>query len=247
MLWRKKQKDIVEWIRKEKKALLITGARQIGKTYIIREMLKQENGDYVEFNLIEQPEMIKVLEAVTNNNSQAFIERLSIATSHKLVKGKTIIFFDEIQEYKEIVTKIKFLVDDGSFKYVFSGSLLGVELTGLKSAPVGYLNTIEMFPLDFEEYSIALNIKKETLERLYKAFEEKRTVDDFVHEKMLEAFRSYLLVGGMPEAVNSYVNDHDYNEIYKIHLNIIEQYKLDFTKYEKEKRLKLKSISFRAC
>ncbi|MBQ9124207.1 MAG: ATP-binding protein [Acholeplasmatales bacterium] len=242
MLWRKKQKDIVEWIRKEKKALLITGARQIGKTYIIREMLKQENCDYVEFNLIEQPEMIKVLEAVTNNNSQAFIERLSIATSHKLVKGKTIIFFDEIQEYKEIVTKIKFLVDDGSFKYVFSGSLLGVELTGLKSAPVGYLNTIEMFPLDFEEYSIALNIKKETLERLYKAFEEKRTVDDFVHEKMLEAFRSYLLVGGMPEAVNSYVNDHDYNEIYKIHLNIIEQYKLDFTKYEKEKRLKLKSI-----
>ena len=136
MLWRKKQKDIVEWIRKEKKALLITGARQIGKTYIIREMLKQENCDYVEFNLIEQPEMIKVLEAVTNNNSQAFIERLSIATSHKLVKGKTIIFFDEIQEYKEIVTKIKFFVDDGSFKYVFSGSLLGVELTGLKSAPV---------------------------------------------------------------------------------------------------------------
>ena len=125
---------------------------------------------------------------------------------------------------------------------MFSGSLLGVELTGLKSAPVGYLNTIEMFPLDFEEYIVALNIKRETINKLKKSFDEKTKVDEFVHGRMIEAFKSYLLVGGMPEAVVSYVNDTDYNKVYNIHLSIIEQYKLDFAKYEKEKRLKLKKI-----
>lgn len=133
-------------------------------------------------------------------------------------------------------------MEDGSFKYVFSGSLLGVELTGLKSAPVGYLNTIEMFPLDFEEYIVALNIKRETINKLKKSFDEKTKVDEFVHDRMIEAFKSYLLVGGMPEAVVSYINEADYNKVYNIHLSIIEQYKLDFTKYEKEKKLKLKKI-----
>ncbi len=242
MLWRKKQKDIIDWIHYDHKALLITGARQIGKTYIIREMLKQEKCDYVEFNLIEQSEIIEVLKTVSKNNSQVFLERLSIATDHKLVKGKTIIFFDEIQEYKEIVTKIKFLVEDGSFKYIFSGSLLGVELTNIKSAPIGYLNIIEMCPLDLEEYLIALNIKRETLDKLYESFKEKKMIDNFIHEKMLEAFRNYLVIGGMPEAVDSYIKYHDFNKICNIHFNIIKQNKMDFSKYEKEKKLKLKKV-----
>jgi len=239
MLWRKCQKDIVNWIHNDDKALMVTGARQIGKTYIIRNTLKEESCDFVELNFIEQPELIELFSGITKNNIQSFLERLTIATNHNLIKGKTIIFFDEIQECKDIVTKIKFLVEDGSYKYVLSGSLLGVELSGLKSAPVGYMDTIKMFPMDFEEYLVALKIKQETIVLLRNSFENLTKVDEFIHKRLLEAFRSYLIVGGMPEAVQSYIDNGDYNKVLKIHLNIIEQYKIDFTKYEKEQRLKL--------
>jgi len=239
MLWRKCQSELINWIKNDNKALMITGARQIGKTYLIRNTLIDEKCDFVEFNLIEQPELIELFKGITKDNCKSFLERLTIATNHNLIKGKTIIFFDEIQECKDIVTKIKFLVEDASYKYVLSGSLLGVELTGLKSAPVGYLNTIKMFPMDFEEYLIALKIKRETISLIKESFDKVIEVDDFIHKKLLEAFRSYLIVGGMPEAVQSYVTDGDFNKILKIHLNIIEQYKVDFTKYEKEQKLKL--------
>ncbi len=117
-----------------------------------------------------------------------------------------------------------------------------MELVGLKSAPVGYLDTIEMFPLDFEEYIYALKIKQETITKLKECFNHRKPVDSYVHEKMLEAFKTYLLVGGMPEAVDSYINNHDYNKIYIIHQNIINQYKLDFTKYDRLHKLKLIKI-----
>lgn len=239
MLWRKRQKDIIDWIENGKDALLVTGARQIGKTYLIEETLKETDSDYVSFNFIEQPELIKLFDAVDSKNIKMFLERLTIATSHNLVKGKTIIFFDEIQECKEIVTKIKFLVQEGSFKYVLSGSLLGVELTGLKSAPVGYLRTIEMFPMDFLEFTKALNIKDSTIKLLEESFKNETSVDTFIHDKMMEAFKTYLLVGGMPEAVNTYIDSGDYNKIIEVHKKIIEQYKVDFTKYEQDKKLTL--------
>lgn len=239
MLWRKQQKAIIEWINNGKDALLVTGARQIGKTYLIEETLKETKSDFVVFNLIEQPEIIKIFDSISLSNTKTFIERLTIATSHNLIKGKTIIFFDEIQECKDIVTKIKFLVQEGSFKYVLSGSLLGVELVGLKSAPVGYLRTLEMYPMDFYEFTKALNIKDSTLNILKDCFSNEKEVDEFIHNKMIETFKTYLLVGGMPEAVSSYVNDGDYNKIFQIHKKIVEQYKADFTKYEKSKRLTL--------
>ena len=136
--------------------------------------------------------------------------RLSVATDHELVKGKTIIFFDEVQEFKDIVTAVKFLVEDGSFKYVMSGSLLGVELRDLRSAPVGYLSILKMFPMNFEEFSIALKIKQSTLDYLRDCYEQKKEVDSFIHEKIIDAFYTYLVVGGMPRAVQTYIDENDF-------------------------------------
>ena len=240
MLYRKRIKDISSWYHNSNKALLVTGARQVGKTFIIENVLAEETADVVKFNLIEQPEVIDVFNSVSHTSIDTFISRLTLLTDKALVKGRTVLFFDEIQKCKDIVTKIKFLVLDGSFKYIFSGSLLGVELTGLNSAPVGFLDTLDMYPLDFEEFCIALGLKQQTLDILHEHFDSLKPVDDFIHQRLLEAFYNYLVIGGMPEAVSDYINNNDYNNVFNIHRSIIRQYKNDFTQYEDEnKKLKL--------
>lgn len=240
MLWRKNGKEIKNWIRNGKNALLVTGARQVGKTFLIEEMLKAEKVDFVKFNLIDQPEVISLFDATAEKPSDVFLARLALLTNIELVKGQTIIFFDEIQERKDLVTKIKFLVEEGSYRYVLSGSLLGVELLDLKSAPVGYLDTIELFPLDLEEFLIALGLKRNTIDILKNSFDKLLPVDDFIHKKIMEAFRIYLVIGGMPQAVHEYITSHDYNRVLSVQNSIIPQYKKDFSKYEsREKKLRL--------
>ena len=230
MLIRKKEKEVTEWIKNGKKALLVSGARQVGKTFLIRECLRKEQIEFVEFNLIEQPEIVGLLASAETVDD--LILRLSLFTDKKLVKGKSIIFFDEVQEYKEIVTKIKFFVEEGSFRYILSGSLLGVELTNLKSAPVGSLHTITMYPLDFEEFLQVFNVQPKLIDSLRKSFEKKAPVDEIVNKKLLDIFNLYLLIGGMPSAVMRYVETSSLEEVYEEHIAIIEQYKQDFTKYE---------------
>ena len=230
MLIRKKEKEVTEWIKNGKKALLVSGARQVGKTFLIRECLRKEQIEFVEFNLIEQPEIVGLLASAETVDD--LILRLSLFTDKKLVKGKSIIFFDEIQEYKEIVTKIKFFVEEGSFRYILSGSLLGVELTNLKSAPVGSLHTIKMYPLDFEEFLQVFNVQPKLIDSLRKSFEKKVPVDEIANKKLLDIFNLYLLIGGMPSAVMRYVETSSLEEVYEEHIAIIEQYKQDFTKYE---------------
>ena len=153
MIDREMKTTINNWILQGKEAFLLTGARQIGKTYLIRECLK-------ELNFIERPELVELFENATN--AQDLLMRLSLITDKQLNKGKTIIFFDEIQEFKDIVTRIKFLVEEGSFRYIMSGSLLGVELNDLRSAPVGYLRIEDMYPLTVKEFMKAVGIKENT-------------------------------------------------------------------------------------
>ena len=155
----------------------------------------------------------------------------------------TIVFFDEIQQCPEIVTKIKFLVDEGSFKYVMSGSLLGVELKGISSAPVGYLSILRMFPMDFEEFMIANDVSQVTLDMLKKNYSTLLPIDSFIHEKLLTLFFTYLIVGGMPDAIKTYVETKDIRRVDQIQKDICAMYRADFTQYEKEnKKLRIKSI-----
>ena len=241
-LVRKIESDILKWYQSgEKKALLVKGARQVGKTHAIRHVLKNENADFFEINLIETPAAVEVLEKV--NTIDELMMGFSTLSSQKLEKGKTVIFIDEVQKYKEMVTKIKFFVEEGSFRYVLSGSLLGVELTNLSSAPVGYMTIIEMFPLDFEEFLQITNISKEILDNLRDCFENRKPVMDVINQKMLEMFTRYLIVGGMPEAVSRFAVTSNVNEVMQIHKDIQNLYKLDFTQYESEdKRLILTNI-----
>lgn len=238
MLFRKVQKQIKNWIQNGKDALLITGARQVGKSFIIRETLKETAADFVEFNFIKQPKLLDVFKSASEEDADKFLLALRVAANKQLKEG-TIIFFDEVQEFKEIVTIIKFLVEQRKFKYILSGSLLGVELTDLRSAPVGYLSTIDMYPMDLEEFFIANGLGDDVINELKERFTTLTPVNEFVHDKMINAFYTYLIVGGMPEAVQTYLDSNDFMSVSKIHEKIQREYKKDFTKYEKTNKLKL--------
>ena len=234
MLKRKIEKDIEKWLDNSEKALLVYGVRQAGKTFIIRECLKRNECEYIEFNLINQPELVEILRDSTGIDD--LILKLSLYSEKKIIPGKTIFFFDEIQRYKEIVTKIKFLVEDKRYRYILSGSLLGVEIINLKSAPVGYLQTLNMYPMDFEEFLQIFNVDENIINNLRNCFLTKTKVDEIIHNKIMEMFNLYLIIGGMPAAVERYRNTENIDEVMEEHRAIIEQYKLDFTQYEEENR-----------
>lgn len=232
MLHRKIEEKIIDWIKNSKKALLIDGARQVGKTFIIRKVLEDEGCDYIEFNLIKTPALVNLLDK--SDTVDDMIANLSLFADKPFVRGKTFLFFDEIQEYKELATKIKFWVDEGSFRYVFSGSLLGVELKNIKSAPVGYLTTFTMYPLDFEEFLQIYNFTDDLRSSLYRSFKERKPVNDAVHRRMMQIFNMYLNVGGMPSAVEKFRETRSLEDVIAEHNDIVVQYKKDFTRYESE-------------
>lgn len=234
MLKRKIEKDIEKWLDKSEKALLVYGVRQAGKTFIIRECLKRNECEYIEFNLINQPELVEILRDSTGIDD--LILKLSLYSEKKIIPGKTIFFFDEVQRYKEIVTKIKFLVEDKRYRYILSGSLLGGEIVNLKSAPVGYLQTLNMYPMDFEEFLQIFNVDETIINNLRNCFITKTKVDEIIHNKIMEMFNIYLIIGGMPAAVERYRNTENIDDVMEEHRAIIEQYKLDFTQYEEENR-----------
>ena len=182
-MYRKDSIAIGEWIKNSNKALLVTGARQIGKTWLIRDEIEKSGYTKFEVNFIDQPDMVSYLNA--EMSAEEFLIKLKMIMPEDCKSHETVVFFDEIQKCPEIVTKIKFLVDEGSFKYVMSGSLLGVELKGIASAPVGYLTVLKMYPMDFEEFMMANNVSVTTLDMLNEKFKNTSPVDEFVHQKLL--------------------------------------------------------------
>jgi predicted AAA+ superfamily ATPase len=167
---------------------------------------------------------------------------LKLLSPLPLEDKKSVIFFDEIQKYPEIITKIKFLVDEGTYRYALSGSLLGVELKGLTSMPVGYVDILRLYPMSLFEFALALGVKQETLDYVRDCFEKEQKVDSIVHEKMVGVFYYYLIAGGMPSAVEAFITKRDLYEVDKEQKAIVSHYKADFIQYEANDR-KLKIIS----
>ncbi len=240
MIKRKIDSFLKDFFENDNKALLLTGARQIGKTFSVRHFGREHFESFLEINFIENPGMVNVFRRASN--SQDILLRLSSVAGKELVKGKTLVFFDEVQECPEIVTAIKFLVEDGSFRYVLSGSLLGVAIKNLRSAPVGYMAVKDMYPLDLEEFACALGVQPMIIDSLRNCFESESPVDDFVHGKMMEIFRLYLIVGGMPSAVEKYLDTHNLQMVMEEQLSIIRLYKQDIAKYDPDHKLYIEEI-----
>ena len=239
MLTRTVDRILIDHFKISKTALLIEGARQIGKTFSIRQFGKKFK-TYIEINFIEQPEAISLFKDLSNTKD--LLARLSLFTKQKLIKRDTLIFFDEVQICPEVITYIKFLVDEESYNYILSGSLLGIEINDLRSVPVGYLTIKRMFPLTFREFALNLGLNSSILENLETSFKEKKPVDDFIHKKMMELFRVYLVVGGMPAAVNRYIETNNLNEVIDIQNQIVNLYKKDITQYDKNNKLAIAQI-----
>lgn len=239
MINRKILRYLKNHYKDSKNALLITGARQTGKTFSIRAFGKSFK-HFVEINFVENPDAVAIFREAKDGEN--ILLRLSALANKPLVKGETLVFFDEVQQCPEIVTAIKFLVEEGSYRYILSGSLLGVALKDLRSEPVGYMGVKEMYPLDFEEFIEAVGLGKNVLEALRQDWINRKEVDAVVHEKIMELFRLYLVVGGMPAAVNQYLKSNNLQEVLRVQQDIIRLYKRDIAQYDHHNKLYIEEI-----
>lgn len=239
MLYRKITSYIEDFYKTSKNALLLTGARQTGKTFSARLLGKSFN-NFIELNFIEHPELVEIFKDVTS--ADEILLRLSVLTSTPMVPGETLIFFDEVQKCDNLVTAVKFLVDDGRFRYILSGSLLGVELKDIKSQPVGYMGIKEMFPLDFEEFIINMGVGDNVITNLRECWDHRKSVDSIIHDKLMQLFRLYVIVGGMPAPVAEYKVSNNLNTVMRIQQDIIALYRKDISQYATKDKLKIKEI-----
>ena len=239
MLYRKIKSYIEEHLKtNEDKILLIEGARQIGKSYIIRNVGTALYDNYVEINFVADDEGEKVFKNV--HTTEEFYLNLSMVAGSRLDRyDNTLVFIDEIQHYPQFLTMLKFLREEHRYRFICSGSLLGIALKGTVSVPVGSVIPKKMYQLDFEEFLIANDFGKEAIEYLRKSFEQKRSLAPEVHDKVLGLFKRYLLVGGMPDAVNEYLATHNIVKVREIQEAIIVLYGIDASRYEEEAARKL--------
>ena len=240
MLERKITKKILDWYENSSSALLIDGARQIGKTTIIEEFLKTNNVDYLELNLIENKLALEAFN--TSDNTKQLLLRISSLSNKGLIENKTVIFVDEIQEANDVITPIKFLVQNKKYKFIFSGSLLGIKMQEILSIPIGSLNVLQMYPMDFEEFGKAVGVLDKTFSYLRECFEKNIKVDEVIHKQMMSLFNTYLVVGGMPKAVVQFIERNDINKVNEVLNDIDYGYRQDISKYQKKNKLLIQEI-----
>ncbi len=240
MLRRKISNKIEDYLKsRSDKMLIIDGARQIGKSFIIRDVGGRLFPNFIEINMEEDRQGDRLFAKA--KTVEDFYLALSIFAGDKMGdKASTLVFIDEIQAYDHLLTLVKFLMEDGRFTYIASGSLLGVTLKKTLSIPIGSLTTLHMYPLDFEEFLWANGVGTLAIDELRRCFEKKLAPNDAIHRRVLDLFRKYLLVGGFPDAVNTYISEHNIAKVRYVHNEIMELYRLDAAKYERESSRKLK-------
>lgn len=242
MLYRKMEALIEAHLTSDsQKILLIDGARQVGKTYLIRYVGQKLFENFIEINLVEDS-LGDRLFAETRTVEDLYLQISMLAGERMKQKENTLIFLDEIQAYPHLLTLLKFLSQDGKFTFIASGSLLGVTLSQTTSIPMGSIRKVRMFPLDFEEFLYANGMSRMAVSAMRKKFEKREALDEATHNKMMDFFRKYLLVGGLPNAVNSYLSDHNIQLVREIQREIHDYYAADASKYDEEKKLKIRRI-----
>ncbi len=240
-LKRKILSQLEEWKRgTQNKALLIKGARQVGKTTIVRQFAKANYKNFVEINFEQKPLAKQAFDG--NLDARTVLINLSAMGFGPLEPGKTLIFFDEIQSCPKARTAIKFLVEDGQYDYIESGSLLGINYKDVSSYPVGFEHELDMYPLDFEEFLWACNVSQDVVGRLRECYENVCPVPDFLHDQIMERYRQYLIVGGMPEVVATFLSNEDFKKTVTNQKDILTGYRNDISKYAGNEKILVKSV-----
>ncbi|MDY4645817.1 ATP-binding protein [Prevotella sp.] len=242
MLYRKFARRLEEFLNNEpRKILLVNGARQIGKSYIIRYVGKQLFKNFVEINLKADKEGMGIFQSVRSVDD--FYLQLGAIAGDKLGnKQDTIVFFDEIQSYPHLMTMLKFLNEEGRYRYIASGSELGVALAQTPSVPIGSIAIEQMYPLDFEEFLLAMGCGQNTIDGVRRSFENRQSLNDSMHNYMLQQFKLYLLVGGMPDAINKFLENRNITQVRNIQRDIHTLYRIDASQYDEEKKLVIRNI-----
>ena len=242
MLYRKISRLIVDHLRtQDPRILLVDGARQVGKTYIIRYVGQQLFENFIEVNMVEDS-LGERLFAQTRSVEDFYL-LLSMLYGNKMKeKQNTLVFLDEIQEYPQLLTLLKFLAQDGRFTYIASGSLLGVTLAQTISIPMGSIRKVRMYPLDLEEFLLANGLNEAAIMALRAKFQARQALDEAMHNKMMDLFRKYLLVGGLPDAVNAFLQSRNIQRVREVQREIHDYYAADASKYDAGRKLKIRRI-----
>ena len=241
MLKRKVSDDITKWYQSGcNKALLLTGSRQVGKTTSVRMFAKAHYSHFVEINFVKFPRARQAFDG--NLDTKTIVTNLSAMGFGPFVEGETLVFFDEIQECPNARTAIKFLVEEHRYDFIESGSLLGINYKPVTSYPVGYEQELKMYPLDFEEFLWANGVGTDVIDTLRHCYQKEQPVPAFIHDQISKFYRQHLVVGGMPNVVQTFIDNADFGNVLNVQRSILTTYRADITNYAGKDQVLVKRI-----
>ena len=231
MLNRKVSRQLEYWVsHKHKKCLIVQGARQTGKTFIIERFAEEKYPEFVEINFKQTPSAAEIFSGDLTVENMVMALRFRFPDK-KIVPGKTLIFLDEIQECEEAITSLKFWAMDNGFDVIASGSLLGIDYKRASSYPVGYVDYIKMYGLDFEEFLWGIGLSENVINSLHTYLNERKEIPKPIHDQLMGYYRLYIAIGGMPEAVQKYLETKDFREVDSVQRSLLLGYQYDIAHY----------------